>query len=166
MQASAPMGRARLEGAAGPLERAGRTCEVRLMPAACLVDRLLIGRRALEARRWEDARAAFEDALAEQESADARDGLGQALWFVGRVEEGIAAREHAFSGYVHERRCGEAARVAVWISHQYFISGRTSARDAMLGRAQAEAEMSQLIPRDQRIRLRCHESDEPIDMIE
>ena len=106
------------------------------MPAACLVDRLLDGRTALEAGSWEDARAAFEDALAEQESADARDGLGQALWFLGRVEDGTAAREHAFNRYVHERRCGEAARVAVWISHQYFIAGRASAARGWLARAE------------------------------
>ena len=110
------------------------------MPAACLADRLHDGRQALQAAAWDDARAAFEDALGEHESADARDGLGQALWFLGRVEEGIAAREHAFNRYVHERRCGEAARIAVWISHQYFISGRTSAARGWLAGAERAVE--------------------------
>ena len=106
------------------------------MPAACLVDRLLDGRQALEAGSWDEARAAFEGALAEQETADGHDGLGQALWFLGRVEEGIAARERAFNRYVHDRRCDEAARVAVWISHQYVISGRASAARGWLARAE------------------------------
>ncbi len=110
------------------------------MPTACLVDRLLDGREALETARWEDARAAFEEALASEETADAHDGLGQALWFLGRVEEGIAARERAFDRYVHDRRCDEAARVAVWISHQYFISGRASAARGWLARAERAVE--------------------------
>ena len=110
------------------------------MPAARLVDRLLDGRQALETGRWEDARAAFEESLAEQETAAARDGLGQALWFLGRVEDGIAARELAFDRYVHDRRCDEAARVAVWISHQYFVSGRASAARGWLARAERAVE--------------------------
>jgi len=110
------------------------------MPAASLVDRLLDGRLALEAGTWDDARAAFEDALAERESADAHDGLGQALWFLGRVEDGVAARERAFDGYVRDRRCDEAARVAVWISHQYVIAGRASAARGWLARAERAAE--------------------------
>ena len=110
------------------------------MSAAGVADRLLDGSRALQAGRWDDARAAFEDALAEQETAEARDGLGQALWFLGRVDEGIAARERAFERYVQDRRCDEAARVAVWISHQYFISGRASAARGWLARAERAVE--------------------------
>ncbi|HEV2786526.1 MAG TPA: hypothetical protein VGV67_09080, partial [Solirubrobacteraceae bacterium] len=66
------------------------------MATACLVDPLLDGRQALETSRWSDARAAFEQALAARETPGARDGLGQALWFLGSVEDGIAARERAF----------------------------------------------------------------------
>ena len=110
------------------------------MPAACLVDRLHDGRQALEAGSWEDARAAFEAALAEQESAEALDGLGQALWFLGRIEEGVAARERAFDRYVRDGRCDEAAGVAVWISHQYVIAGRGSAARGWLARAERASE--------------------------
>ena len=42
------------------------------MATACLVDPLLGGRQALQTSRWEDARAAFEQALAAQETPDAR----------------------------------------------------------------------------------------------
>jgi DNA-binding NarL/FixJ family response regulator len=110
------------------------------MPAARVVDPLHDGRTALATGRWADARTAFEAAVAEHDAAEARDGLGQALWFLGRVEEGIAARARAFERYVHDRRCGEAARVAVWISHQYFISGRASAARGWLARAERAVE--------------------------
>jgi hypothetical protein len=85
------------------------------------------GWRALEAARWDAARAAFEATLDAQETADARDGLGQALWFLGSVDEAIAARERAFEEYVCDGRCDQAARDAVWVSHQHLIAGRASA---------------------------------------
>jgi ATP/maltotriose-dependent transcriptional regulator MalT len=103
-------------------------------------DRLEEGRRALEAAQWDAARAAFEAALGEEESPDARDGLGEALWFLGSVAEGIAAREHAFEEYVAAGRCDRAARVAVWVSHQYLISGRASAARGWLSRAERALE--------------------------
>ena len=45
------------------------------------------------------------------ESADAREGLGQALWFLGEVAEGIASRERAFEEHLRGERCSDAARV-------------------------------------------------------
>ena len=39
----------------------------------------------LESAQWEAARDAFEAVLREEDSPDARDGLGLALWFLGRV---------------------------------------------------------------------------------
>jgi ATP/maltotriose-dependent transcriptional regulator MalT len=99
-------------------------------------DELQEGRRALEAAQWGTARAAFEAALDVEETADARDGLGLALFFLGSVEEGIATRERAFEEYVSDGRCDEAARVAVWVSHQYLISGRASAARGWLARAE------------------------------
>src|ERR687897_2039161 len=103
-------------------------------------DQLQEGRRALEAARWDSARAAFEAALDAEETPEARDGLGQALWFLGSVEEGIAAREHAFEDYVRGGNCDDAARVAVWVSHQYLISGRASAARGWLSRAERALE--------------------------
>ena len=93
------------------------------------------GLRLLEEARWAAARDAFEAALDEEETPDALDGLGLALCFLGSVEEGIAARERAFEGYVQADRCDEAARVGVWVSHQYLLSGRASAARGWLARA-------------------------------
>ncbi|PZA20905.1 LuxR family transcriptional regulator, partial [Modestobacter versicolor] len=76
---------------------------------------LRTGRRALERADWESARSAYSAALgAGAGVADARDGLAQAQWFLGRVAEAIALREQAFEEHVRAGRCAEAARCAVW----------------------------------------------------
>jgi DNA-binding NarL/FixJ family response regulator len=103
-------------------------------------ERLADGRRALQAARWDAARAAFEAAIDADPTPDARDGLGLALWFLGRVEDGIATRGQAFEEYVRDGRCDEGARVAVWVSHQYLISGRASAARGWLSRAERALE--------------------------
>jgi len=87
------------------------------MDPGCGGDQLLEGWQALEAAQWEAARAAFEAALDAEETPEGHDGLGQALWFLGSVEKGIASREHAFEEYVRCGKCDPAARVAVWVSH-------------------------------------------------
>ena len=94
------------------------------------------GLRLLEEAQWAAARDAFQAELDEDETPDAHDGIGLALFFLGRVEEGIAARERAFEGYVRADRCDEAARVGVWVSHQYLLSGRASAARGWLARAE------------------------------
>ncbi|MGE5635621.1 MAG: LuxR C-terminal-related transcriptional regulator [Nocardioidaceae bacterium] len=103
-------------------------------------DELLEGTRAMERADWAAARAAFEAVLEEQESAEALEGLGQALWFLGQVADGIACRERAFDAYVRGRRCDDAARVAVWVSHQHLIAGRGSASRGWLARAERALE--------------------------
>lgn len=92
--------------------------------------------QALEAARWEAARAGFAAALAEEATPDALDGLGLALWFLGDVRAGIAARERAFEGYATARRCDDAARIGIWVSHQHLLAGRASAARGWLARAE------------------------------
>jgi tetratricopeptide (TPR) repeat protein len=99
-------------------------------------EEILQGTQALERAAWPQARAAFEAALARRESGEAREGLGLALWFEGRPDEGIAQREQAFSTYVRQGRCDHAARVAVWVSHQHLVAGRPSAARGWLARAE------------------------------
>ncbi len=94
----------------------------------------------LEGAQWEAARDAFEAALLEEEAPEAHDGLGLALWFLGQVDEGIAARERAFDGFLREGRCDDAARTAAWVSHQYLLSGRPSAARGWLARAERALE--------------------------
>lgn len=94
------------------------------------------GRRALAAADWSRARAAFEAVLAEGETAEAVDGLGLALWFLGEIDEGMELRQRACAAYAEQGDCDRAARVAVWISHQYLISGRASLANGWLARAE------------------------------
>ncbi len=101
------------------------------------------GVQLLENAQWEAARDSFEAALREEETPEARDGLGFALWFLGRIEEGIADRERAFDGFVREGRCDKAARTAAWVSHQYLLAGRASAARGWLSRAERALEDKQ-----------------------
>jgi hypothetical protein len=97
------------------------------------------GARALEQADWDAARIAFEFALDvadASEEPEAHEGLGLALWMLGRIPEGISERERAYDGYVGAGRCDDAARVAVWVSHQHLLGGRTSAARGWLARAE------------------------------
>lgn len=101
---------------------------------------LIDGTSALERADWEAARSAFERVLLEADVPDAHEGIGLAQWFLGDVEAGIASRERAFDGYARAGRCDDAARIAVWVSHQHFIGGRASAARGWLARAERALE--------------------------
>ena len=103
-------------------------------------DDLLAGSHALERADWTTARKAFEAVLQEEESAQALEGLGLALWFLGEVPDAIATRERAFDAYVRAGRCDDAARIAVWVSHQHNVGGRASAARGWLHRAERAIE--------------------------
>lgn len=93
--------------------------------------------RALEAADWERAKAGFTVELEKDPgAASALEGLGLALWFLADVAGAISTREQAFDSYVREGRCSDAARIAVWVSHQHMIAGRTSAARGWLARAE------------------------------
>lgn len=94
------------------------------------------GHHALEQARWGAARESFVGVLDVGESAQALEGLGLALWFLGEVKEGISARECAFELYADAGRGDDAARTAVWVSHQHFVGGRVSAARGWLARAE------------------------------
>ena len=89
-------------------------------------DALEHARRALAAGAWEEARASFAAVLREGEQPEALDGFALASWFLGEIEEGLEMRQRAFAAYAAAGDCDVAARVGVWVSHQYLVSGRTS----------------------------------------
>jgi len=76
------------------------------------------GFEALERGRYPEARACFTDALAQDPSAEALDGLGQAAWWLRDVEPGIELRARAYAAYRRAHRNAEAAKVAVWIARE------------------------------------------------
>jgi DNA-binding NarL/FixJ family response regulator len=110
------------------------------MDAPAVGEELLEATRALDRAEWQDARRAFEAVLENGEPAEALEGLGLAVWFLGDVREGIALRERAFAAYLREDRCSDAARMAVWVSHQHMGGGRASAARGWLSRAERSLE--------------------------
>lgn len=112
------------------------------MPGPLGAEGLDTGRSALERADWDAARSAFTAVLGDgdEDSAEARDGLALALWFLGDVAEAVALRERAFDDYVRLGRCGDAVRAAVWVSHQHLIGGRPSAARGWLARSERALE--------------------------
>jgi DNA-binding NarL/FixJ family response regulator len=78
--------------------------------------RLSDGQAALATGDWDGARAAFERVLEDTESAAALDGLGQALQWLGRFEDAVAAREQAFAAFQRAERKLEASDQARWLA--------------------------------------------------
>jgi DNA-binding NarL/FixJ family response regulator len=74
------------------------------------------GWSALREARWEDAQAAFSEALARRETPEALEGLSWAAWWRDDAAAVFDARERAYRLY---RRAGElasAARMATWLA--------------------------------------------------
>ena len=93
------------------------------------------GRAALARSDWEAAREHFQRALQGEASAEAFDGLGQAVWWLGEEEAALELRTKAFAEY---QRCGDAdaaANVALYLAAEYRIAGNASVANGWLGRA-------------------------------
>lgn len=101
-------------------------------------DLAVAGTVALAAGRWADARGAFESALAGKESPEVLDGLGEALWWLGEPQAGIAYRERAYVGF---RRAGEpvrAAMTAIAVCVSYWVDfGNEAAGSGWFARAES-----------------------------
>lgn len=76
------------------------------------MSRLEEGRAALDRGAWEEARASFEAALREGETPEGLEGLGWALFWLDRTEEGLGLRERAFRLHRERGNAREASRVA------------------------------------------------------
>lgn len=96
------------------------------------------GYEALEAGRWVEARAAFEEVLAGTGSPAALAGLGDALFFLGELGESVHCRERA---YAASRRAGDvpdAVDSAIWLCLVYGMSlGNEAAARGWLARAES-----------------------------
>ena len=95
------------------------------------------GRQALEAGAWEQARASFEQALGQEETAEALKGLAVSARWLGDASRAIDAGERAF--LLHRRRGDDeaAARVAALLSLEVLESrGDTAVASGWLARAQ------------------------------
>lgn len=99
------------------------------------------GRLALRDGRWADARAAFDAALTQHESAEALAGLGEALWWLCEAKPSVRHRERAF---VLLRKSGDvtaAGRMAVDLAISYVVNlGNEPAAHGWLARAERVTE--------------------------
>jgi ATP/maltotriose-dependent transcriptional regulator MalT len=98
---------------------------------------LLKGYEALAAGDWSQARDRFREALAEEATAEALAGLGDALWWLGEISEAVTYRQQAYASF---RRRPDPARAAViamrlCIDHRANF-GNPAASGGWLARAQ------------------------------
>jgi DNA-binding NarL/FixJ family response regulator len=117
------------------------------MVAEPATEALRQGREALARGAWEEARAAFEAALVEEESPEALEGLGAAGWWLDDARLTFEAREHAYRLYAERGdRCG-AARVATAIAWDYeAFRGELAVAQGWLARARRQLEGNDLAP--------------------
>jgi DNA-binding CsgD family transcriptional regulator len=95
------------------------------------------GYEALASGEWEAARDAFESAVRAEESPEALDGLGRALWWLRESEQAVVYRERSYSGFRRDGQLARAARIALWLSREYaLVWGNEAAANGWLARAE------------------------------
>jgi class 3 adenylate cyclase len=100
-------------------------------------DLVVLGQTALESGDWKAAKKAFEEALAHNESPEALDGLGQALWWMNDLARAIELRERAFGHFAERGDIRAAIAVAVWLGREYFtVHGNLAASGGWVARAE------------------------------
>jgi DNA-binding NarL/FixJ family response regulator len=105
--------------------------------AMATADLIGAGQRALAAGNWPAARAAFEEALADDDAAEALDGLGQALWWQNEPGAAIELRQRAYADFVRRGDSARAIGIAVFLAREYFmLHGNFAAMTGWLARAQ------------------------------
>lgn len=94
------------------------------------------GRAALASCDWPAAQARFEEALAHEETPDALDGLGQALYWQAEYGRAVAHRERAYALYRQRHEPRRAAFVAVQLAQLHgLLYGNGAAVNGWLGHA-------------------------------
>jgi DNA-binding CsgD family transcriptional regulator len=92
---------------------------------------------ALKRADWTVAQELFAARLADApEDPEALDGLGRALWWRGRPQEGIERRREAYALYCANGQTREAANLAVYLAGEHRIAGQAAAASGWLARAQ------------------------------
>ena len=89
-------------------------------PVADAADRLAEGRQAHASLDWQTAYEALAAASVEIElGAEDLNRMGEAAWWTGRSDEGIAIREKAYGAYVLEGKNEAAALIAILLAESY-----------------------------------------------
>lgn len=124
---------------------------------------IVAGGEAMETGRWGDARESFEAAVALEEVPEALYGLGDALWWLGEIEEAVGCAERAYAGFRKRPDPAQAAMTAIQlcIGHGANLGNLTAAR-GWLGRAESLVDQFQLEPlRGWLLLVRAYVSEEP-----
>ena len=79
------------------------------------------GLEALGRGAWDEAKAAFERALADGEQAEALEGWAQAARFLGEGDASLEARARAFRAYRARGDSRSAARAAAWLAYDTVV---------------------------------------------
>jgi DNA-binding NarL/FixJ family response regulator len=99
---------------------------------------LAAGRSALARGDWPAARQVFQAAWEDRESADALDGLGLSLWWLGDAPAALDARSRAFALLRREGRDRDAAMVGIWLARQYHsLFHRTAMAEGWVARTRS-----------------------------
>jgi DNA-binding NarL/FixJ family response regulator len=129
------------------------------------LDQLALGNSALNAGDWAAARAAFEAALQQDGDAAGHDGLARVLWWTDGPGPAIAERTKAYSAYRRSGDTTSAARVAVWIAHEYEVGLRNpAAAGGWLSRA--EGLLAELAENADHARLYLVHAERSLDPLE
>jgi DNA-binding NarL/FixJ family response regulator len=102
-----------------------------------LNDLVTTAREAYERRDWSGAREAFGAAreLGELSATDL-DSLGDAAWWLGRVDESLNAYEEAYRRYLHGDEPRQAATAAIGIAVNLYLRGEDVLGSGWMSRAQ------------------------------
>lgn len=96
------------------------------------------GWAALAAADWERARSCFEQAAAIDETAEALDGLSQALHYQGEYGRAIEFKERAFAEYRRLEMPAQAADVARWLAFLHAcVHGNLAVANGWMARAES-----------------------------
>ncbi len=128
------------------------------------VEALLVeGRSALERGDWAAARASFDGALADDESAEALQGLSDALWWLGETEGAVRCGQRAYAAFRRRRDPVSASLAAVTLYFHYRVSlGNAAAAQGWLGRAARLVDEFELAPlRGWVLLMRAHNTGDP-----
>ena len=107
------------------------------MGASSAHDLIRLGREALAAADWERARTLFEQAADLGETAEALDGLGEALQFAGEHAHAIEVKERAFVEYERRGLPAAAAELARWLAFLHVsVHGNVAAANGWMARAE------------------------------
>lgn len=102
-----------------------------------IAEALATAREAFQHRDWAAARDGFV-AAREQDELSPDDVLAQssAAWWLGRVEESLAAGEEAYRRYLHGQRPRQAAMAAIGMAVDLFLRGDDVLGSGWMSRAQ------------------------------